>query len=164
LKDRLNHYAKATGSAINADAWANGNYYLQICGDIGNLKKHGHNQNFSGANPKAVPEITFDTSRSGALEFYCDGATKQRELLVSDTSPIPYRVDVVDGAGNFLGSAADIIRTGFDHWLPVIWQLGILAGADREDENLRDVLFPGQVVIAADASVLASEGIIIGLV
>ena len=144
LKDRLNHYAKATGSAADSDAWANSNRNLQICGDIGNLKKHGHNQNFSGMSPRLVPEIVFDTSRSGLLEYYCDGATRQQELLVSNTVPIPYRVDVADGSGTVIGNAADIIRAGFDHWLPLIGQLGILAGAGRENAALRDVLFPGQ--------------------
>jgi hypothetical protein len=89
LKDRLNHYAKATKA--DADAWANSDRNCQICGDIGNHKKHGHNQNHSGVNPQLVPEIVFDTSRSGLLEIYYDGATKHGELLVSNAVPIPYR-------------------------------------------------------------------------
>ena len=89
LKDRLNHYAKATKSGADADAWANSDCNLQICGDIGNHKKHGHNQNHSGVNPRLVHEVVFDTSLSGLLEFYYDGATKQRELLVSNPVPIP---------------------------------------------------------------------------
>jgi hypothetical protein len=144
LKDRLNHCAKATKAAADSDAWANSDRNLQICGDLGNHKKHGHNQNHSGLNPRLVPEIVFDTSRSGLLEFYYDGATKQRELLVSNAVPIPYRVYVADGAGTVIGNAATIIRAGFDHWLPLIHQLGVLAGAGREDAALRDVLFPGQ--------------------
>jgi hypothetical protein len=144
LKDRLNHYAKSTKAAADSDVWANSNRTLQICGDIGNHKKHGHNQNRSGLNPELVPEISFDTSRSGLLEFYYDGATKQRELLVSNPVPIPYRVDVADGSGTVIGDATNIIRTGFDHWLPVIRSLGILAGTGRDDVALRDVLFPGE--------------------
>lgn len=144
LKDRLNHYAKATKAAVDSDAWANSDRNCQICGDIGNHKKHGHHQNHSGVNPRLVPEIVFDTSRSGLLEFYYNGATKQRELLVSNTVPIPYRVDVADGDGTVIGDAAVIIRAGFDHWLPLIQQLGVLAGDGREDMALRDVLFPGQ--------------------
>jgi hypothetical protein len=144
LKDRLNHYAKATKAPANSDAWANSDRSLQICGDIGNHKKHGHNQNHSGVNPWLVPEIVFDTSRSGLLEFYYNGATKQRELLVSNPVPIPYRVDVADGAGTVIGDAATIIRAGFDHWLPLIHQLSVLAGAGQEDAALRDVLLPGQ--------------------
>src|SRR5258708_5004910 len=127
LKDRLNHYAKATQAAADSDAWANSDRNLQICGDIGNHKKHGHNQNHSGVNPRLVPEIIFNTSGSGLLEIYYDGATKHRELLVSNTVPIPYRVDVADGVGTVIGDAATIIRAGFDHWLALIQQLGVLA-------------------------------------
>jgi hypothetical protein len=81
--------------------------------------------------PRLVPEIAFDTSRSALLEFYYNGATKQRELLVTNTVPIPYGVDVADGTGAVIGNAADIIRAGFDHWLPLIKQLDVLAGAER---------------------------------
>lgn len=144
LKDRLNHYAKITNAGADCEAWANSDRNLQICGDIGNYKKHGHNQNHSGVNPRLVSEVVFDTSRSGLLEFYYDGATKQRELLVSNPIPIPYRVDVADGAGTIIGDAATIIRIGFDYWLPMIHQLGVLAGNGRDDAALRDVLFPGQ--------------------
>ncbi len=95
-------------------------------------------------SPQLVPEIVFDTSRSGLLEYYRDGATKQQELMVSNTVPIPYRVDVADGSGTVIENAANIIRVGFDHWLFLINQLGILAGAGREDVALHYVLFPGQ--------------------
>jgi hypothetical protein len=144
LKDRLNHYAKATRSAANSDTWANSDRNLQICGDIGNHKKHGHNQNHSGINPRLVPEIIFDTSHSGLLEIYYDGATKHRELLVSNTVPIPYRVDVANGTGTVIGNAVTLIRAGFDHWLRLIHQLGVIAGPGRDDEALREVLFPSQ--------------------
>src|SRR5438105_2875907 len=80
LKDRLNHYAKATGSTADSTAWANGNRNTLICGDIGNHKKHGHNQNFSGLSPRLAGEVTFDTSRSGMIEYFCDGATNFQEL------------------------------------------------------------------------------------
>jgi len=110
----------------------------------GNLKKHGRNQNNSRLNPRIVPEIIFDTSRSRLLELYYDGAIKRRELLVTNPVPIPYRVDVADGAGTVIGNAADIIRGGFAHWLPLIKQLGVLDGTGREEEALREVLFPGQ--------------------
>src|SRR5258708_11370166 len=92
LKDRLNHYAKATGAAADSNIWANSHRNLQICGDIGNHKKHGNNQNFSGLNPRLVPEILFDTSCSGLLEIFQDAATKQQQLLVSSTGPIPHRI------------------------------------------------------------------------
>jgi hypothetical protein len=146
LKDRLNHYAKATHSGADTEAWANSNRDLRICADIGNHKKHGHNQNVSGLNPKLVPEIVFDTSKNGLLEYYYNGATKHSELLVSKPVPIPYRVDIVDGAGKNIGDAASIIRTGFDHWLPLIQKLGILSASSREDAELRTILFPDQAL------------------
>jgi hypothetical protein len=144
LKDRLNHYAKATEPKADSEAWANSDRNLQICGDIGNHKKHGHNTNHSGLNPRLVPEIFFDTSRSGLVEFYYDGATKHRELLVSNLVPIPFRVDIADGTSAVIGDAASVIRAGFDHWLPLIRQLGILAGTGRDDIALRKVLFPSE--------------------
>lgn len=144
LKDRLNHYAKATKANADSDAWANSDLNLQICGDIGNHKKHGHNQNYSRMNPRLIAEVNFDTSRSGQLEFYFDGATKQRELLVSNPVPIPYWVDVVDGTNTIIGDAASILRAGFDHWLPLIDQLGVLGGNGRDDTALRDILFSTQ--------------------
>jgi hypothetical protein len=112
LKDRLNHYAKATKTAADSDVWANSNRNLQICGDICNLKKRGHNQNHSGVNPRLVPETVFDTSRSGLLEFYYNGATKQRELLVSNPVPIPYRVDAPMAPARLLGTRLPLSGPG----------------------------------------------------
>ena len=140
LKDRLNHYAKVTGSTADSTAWANRSRNTQICGDIGNHKKHGHSQNFSGLSPRLAEEVVFDMSQSGMSEFYYNGATKLGELLVTNPVPIPYRVDVLDSAGAFLGNAADIIREGFDHWLPLIDQLGVLDGTGKDDLALREIL------------------------
>ncbi len=144
LKDRLNHFAKATRAAVDTNAWANGSRDLQICEDIGNHKKHGHNQNFSGLRPQLAPTVAFDTSQSGLLENYYNGAIKHWVLLVTNPIPIPYRVDVSEGAGAVIGNAADTIHAGFEHWLPLIKQLGVLDGGGREEAALRDVLFPGQ--------------------
>jgi hypothetical protein len=146
LKDRLNHYAKATGSGADPTAWSARCHELKVCGDIGNHKKQGHNQNQSGMSPRLVPEITFDTSRSGVVEYYYDGATKHQELLVSAPVAIPYRVAVADAAGTEIGTAGDIIRAGFDHWLPLIDQLGVLAAGGRDDLALRDVLYQSRAI------------------
>ena len=146
LKDRLKKYAKVTKRHSDIEVWANGDRHLQICGDIGNQKKHGGNDNVSGLDPRVVAEVVFDTSRSGLLEFYYDGATNQRELLVSDAMPIPYRVDIADGMGAVIGDAATVIRAGFDHWLPLIDRLGVLAGEGPDDDALLRVLFPGKAL------------------
>jgi len=144
LKDRLNHYAKATDSEADSTAWANSNRNTQLCGDIGNHKKHGHNQNFSGRSPKIADGVELDVSQSGVIELYYNGATKLRELLVSEPSPIPFRINVVDSTNAVIGNSTDIIRDGFDHWLPLIDQLGILAGGGKDDVTLREVLFPAK--------------------
>lgn len=144
LKDRLNHYAKATGSEADTTAWANGNLNTRICGDLGNHKKHGHNQNHSGLSPMLADGVELDLSKSGLIEMYYNGATKAQELLVSNLTPIPFRIDVVDPKEVVLGNSTDIIRDGFDHWLPLIDQLGILAGSGNDDLALRDVLFPAK--------------------
>jgi len=74
--------------------------------------------------------------------MYYDGATKQQELLVSNPVPIPFRIDVVDPSEVVLGNSTGIIRDGFDHWLPLVEKLGVLAGAGKEDLALREVLYP----------------------
>jgi hypothetical protein len=74
------------------------------------------------------------------IAFGVSDRSTQRELLVSNPLPIPYQVDVADGTSTLIGDAATIIRAGFDHWLPLIHQLGVLAGTGREDVALRDVL------------------------
>lgn len=141
LKDRLHHYAKATKSPADSTAWANSSRDLLICGDIGNLKKHGHSPNWSGVNPRIVPEIIFDTSRNGLLELHYNGATKHAELLVTEPVPIPYRVDIADATGAVIGDAGTIIQAGFNHWLPLIRELGVLDGDGAEETALRNVLF-----------------------
>ncbi len=72
-------------------------------------------------------------------------STAQRstgELLVTDPVPIPFRVNVVDPAGMVLGNATDIIRNGFDHWLPLIDKLGVLSGKGKDDLALPRSLCP----------------------
>lgn len=142
LKDRLHHYAKLSTFAADVERWANSSRDLQICGDIGNHKKHGHNRNGSGIKPQLIPEVIFDTSHSGVVEFFYDGATKHRELLVTDPLPLRFRVDVADGDRTVIGDAVAIIRVGFGHWLPLIRQLGVLDGSGREEMALRQELFP----------------------
>lgn len=142
LKDRLNKYAKATGKKIDLDEWARREVNLLICADLTNYKKHAGNENQSRLNPRLNDVVEFDTSRSGCLEQCYNGAMKTGELLVTNKEPIPFWVNVLDGDSNVIGNAADILRSAFDHWLPVIDQLGVLDGAGREDEELRKVLFP----------------------
>lgn len=142
LKDRLKLWVKAQGLSTNIEAEANKSQHLLICADMANWKKHGANKNRSGLAPR-ITTVVFDTSQSGKLELYYDGATKQKELLVTTTSPIPFRVEVVGNNGTTqLGDAVDLIDAAFMDWLPVIQTVGVLSGKDRESEHLRQTLYP----------------------
>jgi hypothetical protein len=142
LKDRLKLWVKAQGLSIDIEAEANKSQHLLLCADLANWKKHGENKNRSGLAPR-IDLVTFDTSRSGSLELYHDGATKHDELLVENNVPIPYRVDVVgNGGATQLGNATDLIERGFQDWLPVLQAIGVLSGGDRESDYLRASLFP----------------------
>lgn len=140
LKDRLNNWIKVHGSQVKVEEEAKKSTPLLICRDLANWKKHGGKQNESGLNPR-IELVTFDTSRSGALELYYDGASKQKQLLVENNMPIPYCVDVLGNNGT-LGNAVDLIEQGFQYWLPIIKTIGFLSGSDKETEYLRQELLP----------------------
>ena len=141
LKDRLKLWAKASGFAIDIEAEAAKDRDLMACADLANWKKHGKNRNRSNRDPK-IGNVRFDTSKSGGIEIYYDGATKRQEVLVVNPVPIPFSVEVVDQDGATLGNAIDLIERAFSAWLPIINTLGILSGMDRENEHLRTMLFP----------------------
>jgi hypothetical protein len=141
LKDRLKLWVAAQGLRFNVEAHAKQCHDLLICADLANWKKHGENGNRSQVNP-CVETVKFDTSKSGAIEIYYDGATKHQELLVTNPVPIPYQVDVVinDDKRN-IGNVVDVLDRGFSGWFPIIQTLGILSANDRESEHLRHQLF-----------------------
>ena len=142
LKDRLKLWVKAHGLSTDIEGEANKSSDLLVTADLANWKKHGENKNRSGLNPRTT-EVRFDTSKNGVVELYYDGASKEKELLVTVPEPIPYWVDVVaDGGPNVLGNAVDIISAAFAYWLPLIQTLGILKGTDRETEHLNKKLYP----------------------
>jgi hypothetical protein len=114
LKDRLKLWVKAKGFAIDVEAAANKSRNLLICADLANWKKHGENKNRSGLAPR-IDYVTFDTSRSGGVELYFDGASKHQELLVANDVPIPFRAEAVSGNGaGTLGDAINIIDRAFE--------------------------------------------------
>jgi len=148
LKDRLKLWVHAQGLGFKVEAEAEKCHTLLVCADLANRKKHGTNRNRSKIDPR-IETVKFDTSRSGGIELYYDGATKHQELLVTDPAPIPYRVDVVaDGGTRNLGNAADLIDHAFSEWLPMIQRLGILSSSDGESEYLREQLFPANARFA----------------
>ena len=140
LKDRLYQYAKATQQPLNVDEVAKRSTSLLISADLANKKKHGRNENRSQLDPH-LGLVSFDTSKNGPVEIYYDGAMKEKELIVSNPIPISYSVNVLDQADAVLGDAREIINAGFNDWLPVIRQLGVLSGEDREACALRSILF-----------------------
>jgi hypothetical protein len=141
LKDRLHQFAKSIKCSIDLDAYANAHANLLVCADLANMKKHGCNENRSKLNPRLGP-IYFDTSKSGSAELYYDGAMKDKELIVANPVPIPFRVDVLVGeTETVLGDAFEIINKGLLDWLPVIKDLALLNGENPEAKALQIILF-----------------------
>jgi hypothetical protein len=140
LKDRLKTWAKIGCSSVNVEAKASKSRNLLICADLANWKKHGDlDKPRSGLEP-CIRAVTFDTSQSGGIEQYYDGATKRQEVLVAKNVPIPYHAEVVGTSGS-LGDAVQIIDQAFQDWLPVIQSLGVLTAGDKESDYLRERLF-----------------------
>jgi hypothetical protein len=142
LKDPLHQWAKMNKSVVNVDEEARKSAEMMLVGDLANLSKHKRSDNRSGQNPR-VEVVKFDRSKSGVVEFYYDGARKEKELLVTFMHPIAYTVDLVgDPYGAVIGEALTIIQDAFRHWLPIIEKLGVLSPDDPESRSLRERLFP----------------------
>jgi hypothetical protein len=140
LKDRLYQYAKATAQQVDVDHIAKLRNDQLVCADLANKKKHGRNENRSKLDPH-LGLVSFDTSNNGAIEMYYDGAMKDKELIVAEPVPISYSVDILDQDKTVIGDARVIINRGFNGWLPLIRQLGILSADDPETKALRSILF-----------------------
>ena len=160
LKDRLRGWVQAKGLSADVEVWAQQQERLLLCADLANKKKHGRHTDRSGLNPElgVLPDggagessdatglVRFDTSRSGTLELFYDGSTKEKELLVETPAPIAYRVDVLNGnTGKVVGDAIALIHTALCDWLPLLEKLGVLAAGDKESSALRTLLSPGAV-------------------
>ena len=142
LKDWLHQFAKATNQGVDLEAIANQSTDLLITADLANKKKHGRNENRSKLNP-TLDLVKFETSNSGPIEFYYNGAMKDKELVVTNPVPIPFSVDILIHDSNaILGDALKIINNALFDWLPVIQQLGILSADDSETRTLRSILLP----------------------
>jgi hypothetical protein len=141
LKDRLKKWVRVTGGADDIETFVRGSHNLCICGDLANRKKHGGSDNLSRLDPE-IESVAFDTSKSGWLVLYYNGATKEKELLVSEPVPIPFTVEMAAPSGQARPDAVAVIHDGFRHWLPLMQRLGVLAGSDRESEVLRSTLYP----------------------
>lgn len=96
----------------------------------------------------------FDTSKSGMVEFWYDGAVKEATLLVSCASPVRFHVDIYRGddpaiprdqpydESAKIGNAVDIIFSGFQDWLPLIRDVGFLESDEPESNALAQILKP----------------------
>ncbi len=141
LKDRLIRFARIRGSSINFEEIAQQSNELLVASDLSNQKKHGGNDNRSGLDPY-LSEVSFDTSNSGMVEIYYDGAIKEKGLIVSNPVPIPFSIDILANNGDQnLGDARIVLNSAFGHWLPTIRSLGVIAGDDPEERVLRESLF-----------------------
>jgi hypothetical protein len=140
LKDRLHQWTKATNSQGDADAWSKTSEHLLVCSDLANWKKHGRHENRSKLSPR-LTQVAFDTSRSGPIEMFYDGAIKEQELLVTNPVPIAYRVEMEYSDGRAIPDAVDVIHLGFRHWIPFIQKHRILEGDNPETKVLRETLF-----------------------
>ncbi len=136
FKDRLKQWTKIQNTATNIEELANRSIHLLVCADLANQKKHGGMGNRSGLLPE-LDLVTFDTSRSGMIEFFYDGTNREKELLVANSVPIPYTVDILtERATKSLGNATDYICKAFAYWVPIIQQLGITS----EDSGSRELV------------------------
>lgn len=154
LKDRLRQFAKAKSDSLDVERIATESEALRICADLANTKKHGACEQRSGLNPRLgiVPEnsetdgvgvVEFDTDACGVVELFYQGATKEKELLVTEPVPIPFRVDILlgDGKSGKRDAVGFIYDAFYRHWVPVIRELGLLESDDREVQALRSRLF-----------------------
>ena len=147
LKDRLQQWVKvASPSARHGvdregiEVWAKQSSELLLCSDLANEKKHGGCENRSRKRP-SVAQVEFDTSASGVVEYFCDGAIGTKELIVSNPVPIGYRIPVTSRVDNAaVGDAVQIIEQAFLHWLPLIRRIGVLDLTDPQTLALRSAL------------------------
>ncbi len=121
LKDRLNLWVKLKNIGYNIEEAVQNNMNLMICADLANRKKHGRSENRSGFAPKLNEKIEFDTSKNGLIEFYCDWNRMEKELIVSNPTPIPFRAEILkDDNTVFSDNAVIYITQAFLYWLEIL--------------------------------------------
>jgi len=143
LKDRLHQWVQANNLPEDVESYAKDCPPLLIAADLANWKKHGRSQNVSVQKPR-LELVEFDTSQSGIVEFFYDGAMKEKELLVTNPKPLKFKVPVlIDGGDAQLGDAVEVLTQAFEHWKPLIRTVGAL-GDQKNGENreLARRLFP----------------------
>ena len=137
LKDGLKSWVKLKSISCDIEKIVSNNMFLMICSDLANRKKHGQSKNRSGVYPKLKEEVEFDTSQNGVLEFYYNGRRKEKELIVSNRVPIPYRVEILKEDGTvFSDNAVMYLTKAFYSFLPVIDKIDFW-GNDPESKEIR---------------------------
>ena len=139
LKDRLKLWIKAKGLKLGEIA-ANGvqtetsiektvekSLNLLLCADLYNTKKHGELNCPKTIYSPILNGVHFDTCKSGTLGIKYDGASHMGDILATNPEPVPYQVEILSGDGKVsFGDAVVVITRGFNYWIPLIRQLGIL--------------------------------------
>ncbi|MCY2931839.1 MAG: hypothetical protein NTV86_20570 [Planctomycetota bacterium] len=132
LKDRLMQWCKVHGCPEDVEVYARQSPDLLVCADLANRKKHGRHENRSGCDPR-LGVIKFDTSQSGVIELFYDGATKEKGLLVTEPRPLSFSIPVLAADDKTeIGDALGILAGGLQHWKTLIRKVGILEGTDPE--------------------------------
>lgn len=155
LKDRLHAWGRARSLLYvkpkRIEDHAKDSPELLITADLITRKKHAAHENRSGIDP-CLDVIQLDTSASGRIEYWYNGAVKETILLVTDPTPIPFCIDICEGNGlgqpksdpplpeERIGNAANVIWTGFRHWIPLIKEFKIFTSGDPEYIALAAIL------------------------
>jgi len=145
LKDRLSQWVRGNNLSEEVESHAKGCPDLLIAADLANRKKHGRSQNVSGQRPR-LELVEFDTSQSGVVEFFYNGAMKEKELLVTNPKPLKFTVPVLtDGDTAPLGDAVEMLAHAFEHWKPLIRKIGALGDVKNpENRQLARRLLPSE--------------------
>ena len=73
-------------------------------------------------------------------------------LLVTEPTPIPFRIEIYEGNGrgelksdpplpeHKVGNAANVLWTGFRHWIPLLKEFKVLANEDPESVALTNII------------------------
>lgn len=121
--------------------------WLLLCADLYNTHKHYDNCNRSGYQP-FLNGVHFDTSKAGGMGIRFDGATKTGEMTVANATPIPVRIEVASRNHPVsFGDAIVVIGRAFQHWVPLVRQMGLLVPPDRADVAILDDLIAFENVL-----------------
>lgn len=147
MADYIRAYSRKTNRQPQIKATLANSIDLLIAGDLTNHKKHIKFGTLSGTRP-TVDRVCFDTSNSGTVELFYDGAAKRAAILTSHPSPINFRVPImraVDGPMAIdseawrdmeeLGSSAKIMANALLAWRDTFSEIGLFDDCDSNPET-----------------------------